>query len=160
VLVRSEKLDDRSAIREIVVEAFGGAQEAELIDGLRGAGVLAISLVAEIDGRVCGHVAVSHLKSPSRTLALAPLAVTNTRRRQGVGAALVRRAIDIAKVEGSEMIFVLGDPAYYRRFGFTAETAAPFRSLYAGPHFMALKLADGEIAAAPVIYDDAFDRLG
>ena len=160
MLVRSEKLDDRSAIREIVVEAFGGAQEAELIDGLRGAGVLAISLVAEIDGRVCGHVAVSHLKSPSRTLALAPLAVTNTRRRQGVGAALVRRAIDIAKVEGSEMIFVLGDPAYYRRFGFTAETAAPFRSLYAGPHFMALKLADGEIAAAPVIYDDAFDRLG
>ena len=160
MIVRSEKPDDRSAIREVVVESFEGPQEAELIEGLRRAGVLAISLVAEIDGRVCGHVALSHLKSPSRTLALAPLAVTSTSRRQGIGAALVRRAIDIAKLEGSEMIFVVGDPAYYRRFRFTVEAAAPFPSLYAGPYFMALKLANGEIAAAPVVYDDAFDRFG
>jgi putative acetyltransferase len=160
VIVRTESPDDRSAVREVVVEAFGGAQESELIEDLRRNGSLAVSLVAEIDGRVCGHVALSHLKSPSRTLALAPLAVANTSRRQGVGAALIRRAIDIAKLEGSEMILVLGDPAYYRRFGFTAEAAAPFPSPYAGAHFMALKLADVEIAAAPVIYDDAFDRLG
>jgi putative acetyltransferase len=160
VLVRTETPDDHSAIRGVVVEAFEGAQEAELIEHLRRDGDLAISLVAEIGGRVCGHVALSPLKSPSRTLALAPLAVQNTSRRQGIGSALVRRAIDFAKFEKSEMIFVVGDPAYYERFGFTAAAAAAFSSLYAGPHFKALQLTEGEISAAPVIYADAFDRFG
>jgi putative acetyltransferase len=128
VIVRTETPHDHSAIRDVVVEAFGRAQEADLIEGLRRDGALAISLIAEIDGRVCGHVALSPMKSPSRTLALAPLAVENTSRRQGIGAALVRRAIDIAKLERSEMIFVVGDPAYYVRFGFTAAAAAAFPS--------------------------------
>jgi putative acetyltransferase len=160
VIVRTEAPDDRSAIREVVVEAFGGTQEADLIEDLRRHGALVVSLVADIDGHVCGHVAMSRLKSPPQTLALAPLAVANTRRRRGIGAALVRQAIDIAKLEESEMIFVVGDSAYYRRFGFTGDAATPFLSPYAGPHFMALKLAKGEVAAAPVVYDDAFNRLG
>jgi len=151
--------EDRLALRDVVVEAFGRAQEADLIEGLRRERVLTISLVAEVDELICGHVAMSRLKSPSRAFALAPLAVASARQRQGIGSALVRSAIDAARLDRSEMIFVLGEPAYYERFGFTIEAAAPFPSPYAGPHFMALKLTARAVPVGPVVYADAFDAL-
>jgi putative acetyltransferase len=159
VIIRAETPGDRSAIRDVVVEAFTGTQEADLIEGLRRDGALAISLVAEMDGRICGHVALSRLKSPSCALALAPLAVASVRQRQGIGSTLVRSAIDAAKLDRAEMIFVLGEPGYYGRFGFTIEAAAPLPSPYAGPHFMALKLFSRADPIGPVVYADAFDAL-
>ena len=80
----------------------------------------------------------------------------------GAGSELIRSALAIAKTLGEELVFVLGEPDYYGRFGFSAEAAAPFESPYAGPYFMALWLqpdldspAKGSAAYAP-----AFARLG
>jgi putative acetyltransferase len=159
VIIRAETPADPAAIGAVLVEAFGGEQEAALVEDLRQDGALTVSLVAEIEGRIVGHVALSALKSPLCALALAPLAVSTTRQRQGIGSALIRSAIDGAGVLGAKLIFILGDPNYYRRFGFTIETAAPFPSPYAGPYFMALKLTANDVAPEPVIYADAFDRL-
>ena len=159
MIIRAETPADHAAIRAVVIDAFGGEQEAELVDGLRRDGALSVSLVAEVDGHLVGHVALSPLKSPPHAFALAPVAITSIRQRQGIGSALIREAIEIAAEEGADMIFVLGEPAYYQRFGFAPETAAPFPSPYAGPYFMALKLTSRDVPIEPVIYADAFDRL-
>jgi putative acetyltransferase len=147
------------AIRQVIVDAFCRNDEARLVDELRNGGDIAISIIAEETGEVCGHVAMSRLKSPPGALALAPVSVLKAKQHQGIGSALVRRAVQRARECGYEIIFVLGEPHYYSRFGFAAEEAAFFPSRYAGPHFMALNLAGRRIEPAPVTYAHAFDNL-
>ena len=159
MIVREEAASDRGAIHALIAEAFGRDAEAGLVDVLRRDGDLVVSLVAETGGVVVGHIALSRLRSPERALALAPLAVALARRRRGVGAALVHNAIDRARRAGESILFVLGDPAYYTRFGFSAAAAAPYPCAYAGPHFMALQLDDSPAAVAAVAYPPAFDDL-
>lgn len=159
MIVRQEAASDRAAVRALVTAAFGCGREADLIDALRRDGDLVVSLVAERNGDVVGHVVLSRLRSPERALALAPLAVSASWRQQGVGAELVCRAIERARLAAAVIVFVLGDPAYYARFGFSAVKAAPYPSAYAGPHFMALGLGDEAPPAAAVIYAPAFDAL-
>jgi putative acetyltransferase len=148
------------AIRQVIVDAFGRDGEARLVDELRNGGDIAISIIAEEAGQVCGHVAMSQLRSPPGALALAPVSVLKAKQHQGIGSALVWRAVERARECGYDIIFVLGDPHYYNRFGFAAEEAACFPSRYAGPHFMALKLAGRRVERAPVAYARAFDNLG
>ena len=159
MIIRAEQSDDRVAIHALVAEAFGRPQEALLVDALRRAGDLTISRVAEIVGEVCGHVALSRLKSPERALALAPVAVAAPRRRQGIGAALIRDGLREAERLGLAMVFVLGNPAYYSHMGFSVDAAASFPCRYSGPYFMALRLTGGAIAPATVAFADAFDTL-
>lgn len=146
-------------IRSVVVDAFGCDQEAKLVDELRRDGDLAVSLAAECDGAVCGYVALSRLHSPLNALALAPVAVRRAMQGKGVGAALVRGAIERARALECEIVFVLGAPEYYQRFGFSVEAAKPFPSPYAGPHFMALPLTASKPHPAPCVYAAAFDKL-
>ena len=70
---------------------------------------------------------------------LAPVAVRPGRQGEGVGAALIREALERSRAAGEEMMFVLGEPDYYSRFGFSAEAARPFESPYSGEYFMALR---------------------
>lgn len=107
---RTEQAHDRPAIHALVVDAFGRSPEAGLVDSLRDTGDLVISLVAEHQGRLIGHVALSRLKSPKRALALAPVAVAPQRQRRGVGSLLVREALAQARRGGWEIVFVVGDP--------------------------------------------------
>jgi putative acetyltransferase len=144
----------------VVAEAFGREDESRLVATLRRDGDLAISLVAEIEGAIVGYVAVSRLLAPVDGLALAPLAVKPSQQRRGIGAALIQQAIDAAGRAGGQIMFVLGDPAYYGRFGFSADAAMPYPSPYAGPHFMALVLAGRAPPIAPVCYARAFEDLG
>lgn len=148
-------------IQRVVQGAFGGRrEEARLVDDLRAAGDLAFSLVAECEGTICGYCALSHLLSPARMLALAPVAVASEAQRRGIGTALIERGIALAREGGYAMIFVLGDPRVYQRFGFSVEAAKPFPSSYSGPYFMALRLSPAANEPAPVRYPAAFDQLG
>jgi putative acetyltransferase len=92
---------------------------------------------------------------------LGPVAVLSQHRREGIAMRLIERGIARAQVSGWEGIFVLGDPDYYRRFGFAASLVADFASRYAGPHFMALALkADGlPRRRGEVGYPRAFEDL-
>lgn len=147
------------AIRLVLDDAFARPDEGLLVDNLRRSGELAISLVA-VDGEaVCGCVVLSRLRSPVGALALAPVAVGQAKQGQGIGSALIRRAVELAKERGFRMIFVLGEPAYYQRFGFSVETAREFTCAYAGPHFMGRSLAPGGCPRGAVIYAAAFDEL-
>ena len=153
--IRDENSHDWTAVYQVVTSAFGQSAEAKLVGELRDAGDSVISLVAEEDGQVVGHVLLSRMDAPFPALALAPVSVTPRRQRSGIGSALIKSAVDRARSEGWAAIFVLGDPNYYARFGFDRAAAAGFTSVYAGQHFMVLNLAaslpatTGEVHHAP-----------
>jgi putative acetyltransferase len=152
---REERPHDQKAIFHVVSCAFAQLAEAQLIEKLREDGDIVVSLVAEEDGQVVGHVLLSRMDAPFRALALAPVSIIPPRQRSGIGSALIERAVQRARNDGWAAIFVLGDPSYYERFGFSAEAATGFSSPYAGRHFMMLKLwpslpaAIGELRHAP-----------
>jgi putative acetyltransferase len=165
--VRPETGDDVDAIREVHLKAFPTPAEADLVTRLRDDFDSEISLVAEQAGRVVGHVVLSRMRVSAgsralRALGLGPVGVLPGAQGSGVGSELVRSALAIAGTLGEEVVFVLGEPEYYTRFGFSAEAAAPFASPYAGPYFMALWLRPP--AAPPVDgkadYAPAFASLG
>ncbi len=162
MLIRAERSADRAAVRALNLACFPGPDEADLVDRLRDDGDATISLVAESDGQIIGHVLFSPLTAPFKALGLAPVAVATDFRRQGIAAALIRAGHEAAQASGWQAIFVLGDTAYYTRFGFDVSLAAGFSSPYAGPHFMALSLhGDGlPVLAGVVEHAPAFRALG
>ncbi|MBF9234899.1 GNAT family N-acetyltransferase [Microvirga alba] len=162
MIIEAEDSSHHIAVRLLHVEAFPSPAEADLVDQLRRDGDASISLVAIAEGRVVGHVMFSRMKAAFRALGLAPVAVAVDKRMQGVAAALIEEGIKRAKADGCEGIFVLGDPDYYRRFGFSAGAAAAFESPFAGPHLMLLPLGDMSVPsnAGQIEYAPAFSTLG
>jgi putative acetyltransferase len=143
--IRDEVPDDFDAVEALVEAAFGRPDEARLVRELRDGGYLVVSLVACVGGVVVGHVGLSVLpiERPDgvvRGVSLAPLAVDAAHRRRGVGERLVREGIAAASKRGADAVVVLGDPRYYRRFGFGAELASRLSSPLSGPSFMALEI--------------------
>jgi putative acetyltransferase len=171
MFIRDETESDREAICELQRRAFDGPGEAKLVDELRQSGAMAISLVAEQGERIVGHILFSKLEAstprmgaalvpPLRALALAPIGVDPGLQRQGIGSALIRKGLERAREEGWAAIFVLGEPAYYRRFGFSVEAAKGYPSPYSGEHYMMLSLACKPIpTAGQIVYPAPFKRL-
>ncbi len=148
---REEQPGDRAAISEVVRRAFQQEAEARLVDLLRDGGYVRLSLVAENEGRIVGHVLYSELpivgtSATTPALALAPMAVTPERQSQGIGSALIRHSLDVCRERGHKIVVVLGHTHYYPRFGFSLELALPLESPYAGESFMALELVPGALA--------------
>jgi putative acetyltransferase len=165
--VRLEQAGDAAAVRAVLADAFGGPAEADLVDRLRTNDDLVLALVAEVDDRgVVGHIGFPRLTvgapggGSAPAVGLAPLAVTIDLWNRGIGGALVRRGLALLAERGEQLVFVLGDPAYYGRFGFHAAAAASFVSPYSGPHFMALRLAQTAPSDGTVRYPSAFAELG
>ena len=102
------------------------------------------------------------MRAPFKALGLGPVSVVSDMRRQGVAAQLVKHGIARARAEGWDAIFVLGSPAYYSRFGFSADAASGFVSPFAGPHLMILALGDAGLAprSGRIDYAPAFAALG
>ncbi len=161
IVIRPERPADIPVIHALVAAAFPADDEARLVDALRDAGDAAISLVAEDGGEIIGHVLFSPMTAPFTALGLAPVATLKARRREGIAARLIEAGLAMAREQGVAGVFVLGDNAYYERFGFRAQTAAPFASPYAGAHFMALSLGGGVLPATSgaVDYAPAFAAL-
>ena len=119
--IRPEAPGDADGVRAVNLAAFDGAQEADIVDRLRLAGGRLLSLVAEVDGELVGHILFSEVtvdRGAARGMGLAPMAVLPSRQRNGIGSALVRRGLAMLRAEGCPFVVVLGHPAYYPRFGF------------------------------------------
>jgi len=149
-LVRTETAGDHPSVREVHRQAFGREEEGGLVDSLRERGFARLSLVAEQDGMVVGHILFSELEivmdlGSVPALALAPLAVVPQHQRCGLGSMLVREGLRLCGNSGHRIVIVLGHTKYYPRFGFSAKLAEPLRSPYAGPSFMALELETGAL---------------
>lgn len=99
-LIRPERNGDAAAIYVVTREAFAQPAEADLVSALRASGDEVCSLVAEVDGAVVGHVMLSKLVSPARCLGLAPLSVLPNQQKMGIGAALMKRAIEVTGQQG------------------------------------------------------------
>ena len=165
VAIRPESDSDRAAIAAVNAAAFPTAGEAKLVDRLRLDGDLLLSLVATKDDAVVGHVAFSRLTvaqgdERSKAVALGPAAVLPRWQRRGLGTALIARGLEMLEAQGEALMFVLGEPAFYRRFGFDVGEAAGFTSDYSGPYFQLLRLDDSKAASGRVHYPSAFAMVG
>ena len=164
MIIRPEKPTDAAAIGEVVAAAFGGRQEAELVERMRNEGDLVLSLVAEDEGRIVGHVAFSRVwierdgtRAPG--IGLAPVAVLPERQRKGTARALIGAGHLRLKTLGEKIVFVLGDPDYYKRFGFSHDIAKPFACVYQSEYLQALRLTPDAPTEGEVIYAAAFAGL-
>lgn len=124
MLIRNEIVSDIPAIGQVITEAMrmlpqAAGTEAAIVEALRAAGALDLSLVAEEDGAVIGHLAASEARVGVQDgwALIGPLAVVPSRHRQGIGTALMAEALRRLR-ETSRGAALVGDPAYYGRFGF------------------------------------------
>ncbi|MGE4048389.1 MAG: GNAT family N-acetyltransferase [Acetobacteraceae bacterium] len=159
-MIRHEHPGDQTVIAAIHRTALG-EDEAALVDALRQTKDAAMSLVAERCHTVVGHLLFSRLRAPMRALALAPLSVLPDYQRQGIGSDLVKTGLDQAVKDGWEAVFVLGEPAFYARFGFDLEAARAFCCPYSGGGFMVLQLGSKPLpTSGEIIYPSPFRMFG
>ncbi len=162
--IGEERPDDHAAIHRIIAAAFGQADEADLVDALRRDGDLLLSLVARSDAHVVGHIALSRLyvlteRTRYGAVALAPIGVHPDHQHKGIGAALITDAHNRLIDRGEGLAVVLGDPAYYSRFGYTAERAAGLTCPWSGPELQALAWSAAAPKAGALHYARAFSDL-
>jgi putative acetyltransferase len=162
-LVRSERPEDRQQVRKLNEAAFERSDEADLIDGLRAEGAVLLSLVAELDGQIIGHIVFSRMTIETAqggvaAVALAPMAVLPDRQRKGVGGHLIQHGLAELREQGERIVIVLGHKNYYPRFGFTSENARHLESPFPPEVYMALELSAGALAniRGSVRYPSAF----
>ncbi len=163
MIVRSEMPADEATIRSLITSAFLKAphsrgNEAGIVDALRDTGSLTISLVAEDGGEVVGYVAFSPVSINGLNIGwygLGPVAVRFDKRRHGFGKALIVSGIEHLKNMNAKGCVVLGDPAYYRQFGFESDYNLRFGNIPFGP-FQRLPF-NGQSPTGVVVYHSAFD---
>ena len=126
MIIRSETASDIDAIAEVTIDAFrtltiSNHTEQFIINALRVADALAISLVAEIDGRVVGHIAFSPVTISDGSTGwygLGPVSVLLEYQKQGIGKSLINKGLSMLKESDGKGCALVGDPNYYKRFGF------------------------------------------
>lgn len=142
--IRLEQTEDFSQVYQVNSLAFETEAEAKLVEKLRIAEPN-ISLVAEFDGKIVGHILFSPMTlkdEPTDFLGLAPMAVLPEFQNHGIGSKLVKEGLRIAFEQGFTAVFVLGHPEYYPRFGFVTAKNKGFSCEYEVPVevFMVLEL--------------------
>jgi putative acetyltransferase len=163
ISLRLESAADAPQIRKLLEASFPGHDEAGLVDNLRRQGDMVLSLVAEADALVIGHVLFSRVTvegepGSSPALALAPLAVHPDYQHQGIGTRLVREGHACLAEMGETLSIVVGEPAYYSRFGYNHRRAARFESKYQSPYLMALSFGPAPWEGR-LVYPRAFSLL-
>lgn len=162
--IRPEVLGDAGAIEAVTAAAFLEAPhtshtEQFIVAALRAAGALSVSLVAEAEGVVVGHVAVSPVTISDGTIGwygLGPISVLPAWQGRGVGSALMRAALEALRELGAAGCVVLGEPAYYGRFGFKAEPGLVLPDV-PPEYFIAIRLGAMDLPCGVVTYHAGFE---
>ncbi len=169
--IRPETSTDQQAIYEITARAFGRPLEAHLIDLLRASPdfIPALSLVADQDGQVVGHVLFSKARlegsaTSGGLLALGPIAVSPDHQRKGIGGKMIHQGLAIAARLGYQGVILLGSPHYYPRFGFLPGSRYGLKTTYDVPddEFMVQPLYPGglEGLVGTAHFSPAFAQMG
>lgn len=172
--IRSENVSDNGAISALTYQAFKnhphhapGAEPTEhlIVQKLRESGVLSVSLVAEDDTGLLGHIAFSPVTIAQANgdivknnwFGLGPVSVSPAHQGKGIGSQLIRAGIEAMRTLGAEGIVLLGEPEYYKRFGFYADSHLILEGVPA-EYFLVTMLDEGEteVPAGIVHYHHAF----
>ncbi|MFT4149574.1 MAG: N-acetyltransferase [Paracoccaceae bacterium] len=162
-LIRDAEPQDSAAIATLITAAFtdaphAGGNEAQIVAALRAAGALTLSLVAERGGALVGHIAASPATVEGRAgwFCIAPVSVAPDQQGQGIGAALIIAALDWLRAAEAKGAVLVGDPGYYRRFGFTPRPGLTAEGIPA-PYLQALEFG-ADLATGAVSFHPAFSR--
>jgi putative acetyltransferase len=167
MLIRAEEVGDWAAVHAVNASAFETPAEARLVDALRTQAQPVVSLVAELDGAIVGHIMfspVSLLGHPElKIMGLGPMAVAPEHQRKGIGSALVRAGLERCKQLGFGAVVVVGHPEYYPSFGFVPSTRLGIGCEYAVPEeaFMVVELQTGFLSgvSGKIKYHAAFSNV-
>jgi putative acetyltransferase len=162
--IRPEQPSDHAAIRAVTKAAFApmsysSQTEAEIIEALRTAGTLTVSLVAIEDGELVGHVAFSPvtIEGESGWFGLGPVAVKPGLQRGGIGSALIRSGLDRLRALNAKGCVLVGDSGYYSRFGFKADPRLVYEGLPA-EYFLVLPFTE-TVPAGVVKFHPGFEAV-
>lgn len=163
ILIRSEQASDIEAITQVTYAAFLGKfsdhpTEHLIVNGLREADVLTLSLVAEMDGKIVGHVAFSPVAINETFVdwyGLGPISVAPEVQKQGVGSKLILNGLAKLRELGAKGCVLEGSPAYYSRFGFKPIAGLTYHAAPAPEFFMALPFYD-EVPTGQVEFHKSF----
>lgn len=170
LFVLPETKNDVAAIREVITDAFGQMNEAVLVENIRKSPnfIPELSLVMKENDNVLGHILFSPIlivgeQQTTPALALAPLTVTPSRQRQGIGSQLVQAGLSKCRELGHSIVVVLGHPEYYTKFGFQTASKFGVQAPFSVPDeaFMMLELKAGALknARGMVKYPGYFDEV-
>jgi putative acetyltransferase len=164
ITCRAEQPDDADGIRRVLTLAFPTAAEADLINDLRRNDRLSLSLVATINSEIVGQIAFSPVTIDGCEIGwgLAPLAVAPAHQHYSIGSQLIRHGLEAARDRAVAAVVVLGDPAYYARFGFQPASRWGWTDEYGGGEaFQAIILQPGVAPATDglVRYAPEFSRF-
>jgi putative acetyltransferase len=163
MVIRAERMEDYAGIREVNVAAFANhpfSKQTEhlIVEALRVAGALSVSLVAELEGRVVGHTAFSKAKIDGKECGwfmLGPVAVLPDFQRHGIGVALVKEGLAAIQKLGATGCVLVGDPKYYCRCGFVQNPALTMKGVPAEV-ILSLPITDkkarGEVTHHPAFW--------
>ena len=157
--------EDTLGVYAVIASAFGRKDEADLTVDLYREDAAVLALAARVDDAVIGACVFSRAtietEDGARSAALlAPLAVAPALQRCGVGTGLVAEGLSLLGLAGERIVLVLGDPAYYRRFGFSAKAAASVAAPWSGPAWQALALEGAAVPTGRGAFASAFERFG
>ncbi|MEJ2142275.1 MAG: N-acetyltransferase [Gammaproteobacteria bacterium] len=169
MIIREEQFSDIEPVWQVNNDAFDTDTEARLVNALRSSGCEYISLVAEIDHKVIGHILFTPVKltgneNTLKIMALAPMAVCKLYQNKGVGSELVKAGLTRCRELGYDAVVVLGHPGYYPKFGFIPSVNYNIKSEYDVPDnvFMILELTPGSLEEhhqGIIKYHDAFNNV-
>ena len=164
LVVRPAEPEDAVGICVAVASAFERDEEANLVIDLYREEAALLTLVVKLGDTILGAVVFSRVDLETdagerAAVLLAPLAVAPPFQRCGVGRYLVSEGLARLKAAGEEVVLVQGDPAYYARFGFTADVAAPIETRWAGPAFQGLVLAGDAPGPCRLVTPRAFEAF-
>jgi putative acetyltransferase len=166
--IRPENSDDIAKVCEINAAAFDADTEAKLINVLRESCESYISLVAEVDGELVGHILFTPVelvgdRSGLKLMGLGPMAVMPKYQNKGIGSQLVKEGVEQCLRRGYDAVVVLGHPKYYPRFGFVPSVQYGIKSEYEVPDevFMILELKKNSLKGISGIikYNPAFGSV-
>lgn len=147
-IIRAEQHGDEDGIENVLRSCFPTAAESQLVRVLRRAGRLTTSMIAIVGNQIIGHASFSPVKTEQNEegLGLAPVAVLPDFRRQGIAARLIESGLQFCRTSGCPWCVVLGEPAYYVRFGFQPASRYGLMDEYGGgDSFQVLELTTNSV---------------
>ena len=163
---REATRQDWPVVRRLLIEAFGRTAESEAVESMRASRDLVAEFVAAHAGRIVAYIGFCSLNAtidgrPFRAAGLSPLAVAGEVEGKGVGTRLTVFGLENIRGLGNDGVFVLGEPGFYARFGFSGRLAERFASPWPGPRYMALEFEPGVLRgnAGETVWPEALAAL-